>query len=124
MHTVVRSWSKTGERYLHLSQAILEQPSWTSSGQENFTQSVSLPVFSLDHIRRMTDNTGIIQHTKYGIPNLKEGYCLDDNARALLMVLMAHKQQKNFLSAELLRVYLSYIHYMQKDDGSFHNFLG
>ncbi|MFI5130982.1 MAG: glycosyltransferase family 4 protein [Chitinophagales bacterium] len=118
------TWSKTGERYLRLSQAILEQPSWKSSGQENFEQSVSFPMFSLDHVRRMTDNTGIIQHTKYGIPNLKEGYCLDDNARALLMVLMAHKHQKNFLSTELLRVYLSYIHYMQKDDGSFHNFLG
>jgi hypothetical protein len=32
---------------------------------------------------RLTDDTGIVQHAKFGIPNLKEGYCLDDNARAL-----------------------------------------
>jgi glycosyltransferase involved in cell wall biosynthesis len=118
------TWPKVAQRYLSLSKTILGQPSWKRFGQESFAGSLSLPPFSLDHVRRMTDNTGIIQHTKYGIPNLKEGYCLDDNARALLMVLMAYKQQKHFLSVELLRVYLSYIHYMQKDDGSFHNFLG
>jgi hypothetical protein len=38
-------------------------------------------------VLRLTDDTGIVQHAKYGIPNLKEGYCLDDNARALIMAL-------------------------------------
>ncbi len=70
----------------------------------------------------MTDDTGIIQHAKFGIPNLKEGYCLDDNARALLMVLMAYKQKKHPLALELSPVYLSYIHYMQTEDGLFRNF--
>jgi hypothetical protein len=46
-----------------------------------------LPKFSLTHVLRLTDDTGIVQHAKYGIPNLKEGYCLDDNARALIMAL-------------------------------------
>ncbi len=82
-----------------------------------------LPPFLLDHIKRMTDDTGIIQHAKFGIPNLKEGYCLDDNARALLMVLMAYKQMKHPLALELSPIYLSYIHYMQNEDGSFRNFL-
>ena len=49
---------------------------------------------------RLTDNTGIVQHAKYGIPNLKEGYCLDDNTRALLMTTMAYQQLK---SPEALR---------------------
>jgi len=118
------TWPKIAKRYLTLSRTLMEQPSWKSSHQESMAGSLSLPPFSLEHIRRITDNTGIIQHTKYGIPNLKEGYCLDDNSRALLMVLMAYQQQKHYLSVELLRVYLSYIHYMQKEDGSFHNFLG
>jgi len=71
----------------------------------------------------MTDDTGIIQHAKFGIPNLKEGYCLDDNARALLMVLMTYKQNKNERALELTPLYLSYIHYMQNPDGTFRNFL-
>jgi uncharacterized protein YyaL (SSP411 family) len=71
----------------------------------------------------MTDDTGIIQHAKFGIPNLKEGYCLDDNARALLLVLMAYRQKKDPMALELFPIYLSYIHYMQNDDGTFRNFL-
>ena len=82
-----------------------------------------LPPFSLAHINRLTDDTGIIQHAKFGIPNLKEGYCLDDNARALLMVLMAYRQTKDARALELSPVYLSYIHYMQNKDGTFRNFL-
>jgi glycosyltransferase involved in cell wall biosynthesis len=82
-----------------------------------------LPKFSLTHVLRLTDDTGIVQHAKYGIPNLKEGYCLDDNARALIMALMAHQRNKSQEAFELLPVYLSYIHYMQTDDGNFRNFL-
>ncbi|MEO6149012.1 MAG: glycosyltransferase family 4 protein [Mucilaginibacter sp.] len=82
-----------------------------------------LPKFSLTHVLRLTDDTGIVQHAKYGIPNLKEGYCLDDNARALIMALMAYQRNKSAEAFELLPVYLSYIHYMQTDDGNFRNFL-
>jgi uncharacterized protein YyaL (SSP411 family) len=82
-----------------------------------------LSPFSLAHINRLTDDTGIIQHAKFGIPNLKEGYCLDDNARALLMVLMAYRQFKDERALELSPIYLSYIHYMQNADGTFRNFL-
>lgn len=82
-----------------------------------------MPAFSMAHVQRLTDDTGIVQHAKYGIPNLKEGYCLDDNARALIMVIMAWQQNKSKAALELLPVYLSYIQYMQCDDGNFRNFL-
>lgn len=82
-----------------------------------------MPKFSLTHILRLTDDTGIVQHAKYGIPNLKEGYCLDDNARALIMALMAYQRNKSQEAFELLPVYLSFIHYMQTEDGNFRNFL-
>lgn len=82
-----------------------------------------LPSFTLNHIKRMTDDTGIIQHAKFDIPNLKEGYCLDDNARALLMALMAYMRNRERLAYDLLPIYLSYIHYMQNKKGTFKNFL-
>jgi glycosyltransferase involved in cell wall biosynthesis len=82
-----------------------------------------MPKFSLTHVLRLTDDTGIVQHAKYGIPNLKEGYCLDDNARALIMTIMLCQQKKNQEALKLLPVYLSYIQYMQKTDGNFVNFL-
>ncbi len=82
-----------------------------------------LPKFSIEHIKRLTDDTGIIQHAKFGIPNLKEGYCLDDNSRALLMAAMTYKIKKDTAVLRLIPIYLSYIHYMQNPEGNFKNFL-
>jgi glycosyltransferase involved in cell wall biosynthesis len=117
------TWPRMGEKYFMVARRILEQNSWQAPVRETVFDPLMLPSFELDHIKRMTDSTGLIQHAKFGVPNLKEGYCLDDNARALLMVLMAQEQEKSPLASELLPVYLSYIHYMQNDNGSFRNFL-
>ncbi|MBC6109471.1 glycosyltransferase family 4 protein [Pedobacter fastidiosus] len=83
----------------------------------------SMPALNLNHISLLTDDTGIIQHARFGIPNLKEGYCIDDNARALIMALMAYDQDKNPKAVKLMPIYLSFIQYMQTDDGNFRNFL-
>jgi len=45
-----------------------------------------LPDLNLDHLKRMTDSTGILQHALFDVPRYGDGYCLDDNARALLLV--------------------------------------
>ncbi|MBZ9728637.1 glycosyltransferase family 4 protein [Salegentibacter sp. JZCK2] len=117
-------WPRIGEKYLELAKSILKSPKKESVNEEgSIIDPLLLPTFSLAHIKRLTDDTGIIQHAKFGIPNLKEGYCLDDNARALLMSLMAYNQKKNPLALELMPIYLSYIHYMQNEDGTFRNFL-
>ncbi len=117
------TWPKSGDKYISLVKQILEDKPKVSAKKETTIDPLMLPPFSLDHIKRLTDDTGIIQHAKYGIPNLKEGYCLDDNARALLMVLMAYRQKKDKLALSLAPIYLSYIHYMQNKDGTFRNFL-
>jgi glycosyltransferase involved in cell wall biosynthesis len=117
------TWPKTGEKYIALSEKILTEKPAKIEKKETILDPLILPPFSLAHIKRLTDDTGIIQHAKFGIPNLKEGYCLDDNARALLMVLMAYRQKKNTLALELSPIYISYIHYMQNKDGTFRNFL-
>jgi len=117
------TWPKIGLKYVRLAEKLLARPEIKGLTKETVIDPLLLPPFSLTHIKRLTDDTGIIQHAKFGIPDLKEGYCLDDNARALLMVLMAHKQKKDLLALELMPIYLSYIHYMQNEDGTFRNFL-
>lgn len=117
------TWPKIGKKYAELVTQVLSIPKEPLPKKENAIDPLLLPQFSLAHIKRLTDDTGIIQHAKFGIPNLKEGYCLDDNARALLMVCMGHKQKREPLALELMPVYLSYIHYMQNKDGTFRNFL-
>ncbi len=117
------TWPKTGEKYVALAEKIVKDERPVPAKKETEPDLLILPPFSLAHINRLTDDTGIIQHAKFGIPNLKEGYCLDDNSRALLMVLMAYKQMKDMRALELSPIYLSYIHYMQNADGTFRNFL-
>ncbi len=117
------TWPKIGAKYVKAAERIVAEKHVKVIQKETIIDPLMLPEFSLGHVRRLTDWTGIIQHAKYGIPNLKEGYCLDDNARALLMVLMAYRQKKDPLALELLPIYLSYIHYMQNKDGTFRNFL-
>jgi hypothetical protein len=82
-----------------------------------------LPEVNFSHIKNLTDDTGIIQHAIFNIPNRKEGYCLDDNARALLLSVLACKYNHNKTELQLLQVYLSFIHYMQADNGEFKNFM-
>jgi hypothetical protein len=50
------------------------------------TRPAGLPEITLKHVRAMTDDTGLLQHAIFNIPRYDDGYCLDDNARALLLV--------------------------------------
>jgi hypothetical protein len=88
-----------------------------------FTKA-QMPVINYKHLGNLTDQTGIIQHAVFNMPNRKEGYCIDDNARALLFAVWACKNnKKDQTTHNLLLVYLSFIHYMQTEDGHFRNFL-
>ncbi len=51
-------------------------------------QPRQLPDLKLDHLMRMTDATGMFQHAFHTVPNFAEGYCTDDNARALMFTIL------------------------------------
>ncbi len=54
--------------------------------------STVLPRLKLDHLLELTDDTGILQHATFTIANRAEGYCVDDNARALLLTALLADQ--------------------------------
>ena len=83
--------------------------------------SIPLKLYGL---KKITDETGIFQHTKYSTINLKEGYTTDDNARALIIALKYHKIYGGQEALNLANTYLAFLTYMQKKDGRFHNYLG
>ena len=88
-------WPAIGSEYTALLQDSIAQPQSLKNKARHVIDYEIIPEFNLTHVRRLTDDTGIVQHAKYGIPNLKEGYCLDDNSRALIMALMAYEQNKS-----------------------------
>ena len=59
----------------------------------------------------MTDSTGIIQHATYTIPNFREGYCTDDNARALILTVLL--EELGMSSAQIHRLSTTYAAFLQ-----------
>jgi len=85
-----------------------------------------LPDIKLDHLVRMTDSIGIFQHATFNVPNFSEGYCTDDNARALILaVLLEGLGAKNLPRInDLACRYLGFLRYAWDPAlGRFRNFL-
>jgi hypothetical protein len=78
---------------------------------------------SLDHLARMTDCFGMIQHANYSIPDFRTGYTTDDNARALVVAVKHHQLYGDQLSYDLAYRYLAFLMYTQTPEGRFHNFV-
>jgi glycosyltransferase involved in cell wall biosynthesis len=117
-----------GRRYLDLFSNTMSQPSRTADIEvlETLSQREQrLPQINLKHLHAMTDDTGILQHAKFTIPNRNHGYCVDDNARALIAAIRVHDLNRTDASvADLSSIYLSFL-----DDafnpgaGRFRNFM-
>jgi len=116
-------WPEIGNVYINTLDEAIKMVKKPKRAIPPIIDVDSMPALNLNHVALLTDDTGIIQHAKFGIPNLKEGYCIDDNARALILSLLAYEQDKNQKALKLMPVYLSFIQYMQREDGNFRNFL-
>lgn len=122
-------WPEVGEHYLETIR---------KSGQkvELLVNPTHLPVagrvnldptsLALRHLSAMTDDTGLFQHADHAVPNRSHGYCVDDNARALLF--MAMLEQDGPLPPRLEAMqgcYLAFVHdSFNPDVGKFRNFMG
>ena len=80
-----------------------------------------LPPLTLKYLKEFTDDTGLLQHAKYFVPDRKEGYSTDDNARALVVVAKYYDLRPSEIAKRLARTYLSFLCYMHRDDGLFYN---
>lgn len=82
-----------------------------------------LPLLKLDHLRHMTDNTGILQHSIFTTPNYHEGYTTDDNVRALLISVLL-EELGNKEAVELATRYLAFTWYaFNAETKRFRNFM-
>jgi glycosyltransferase involved in cell wall biosynthesis len=85
-----------------------------------------LPEINLEHLSLMTDQTGMLQHGLFSVPRYDDGYCLDDNARALLLTVLLEDQGTD--DAKLVRAlasrYLAFVsHAFDGEAGRFRNFM-
>jgi len=133
-------WKRVAQGYMESFSRVrsdrMESPRVQFSArmaQKSFDQ---LPELKLNHLHRMTDDTGILQHAIFTIPNRREGYTTDDNARALILsVLLKQFDLEKLNSDNDLRgnadlspatagLYLSFLeHAFNPAKGRFKNFL-
>ena len=77
----------------------------------------------LDHLYAITDHTAVLQHANFSVPNKREGYTTDDNARALVFGVKSQRFWPSERLIELQRKLLAFILLMQSKDGRFHNIM-
>lgn len=83
----------------------------------------NLPPINLNHMKAMTTEVGMIQFSKINQPDIKSGYTLDDNARALVATCMYLKSTGDRSCIKDIKTYLDFILYCQQPDGDFLNYV-
>jgi hypothetical protein len=121
-----RTWPKIGQTYWKLFGAKglpLRISAKAKLSAAETISSIEVPEPSLDHLKKLTDDTGLYQHAKLTIPNREFGYCTDDNARAVIAMIKYYTQYPEPQALKLLDTYLSFGIHSQNDDGSVRNFM-
>ena len=85
------------------------------------------PPLKLDHLFRMTDDTGIFQHAIFNVPNYREGYCTDDNARAFILTLLLPEMTSRMAQQQLEGLASTYLSFLwdafDQETNRFRNFM-
>ena len=83
------TWERTAERYMSVFENA-RQGHWLKVIARSDTgspepRSPAAPDMQIGHFLSMCDDTGLFQHAVHSVPDRSHGYCVDDNARALLL---------------------------------------
>lgn len=124
-------WPAVAQRYIESFQRARTErraaPRSAFAGWTLASRPYNLPPLRLDHIVRMSDGAGIIQHATFNVPNFNEGYCTDDNARAFILCNLLDELGGRPPSENLDRLATSYLAFlsaaMNRETGHFRNFM-
>ncbi|MFC1781769.1 glycosyltransferase [Planctomycetota bacterium] len=121
-----RTWPKIGQVYWKMFSAKrlpVRIPAGSTLSVAETISNIEVPEPSLEHLIKLTDDTGLFQHAKFTIPNREYGYCTDDNARGVITMARYYAQYPDPKALELLDKYLSFSMHSQKSDGTVRNMM-
>jgi hypothetical protein len=126
------TWPKTAQAYMaSFQRARFERSLQPRAAQQDdlVIEPVDLlPALNTEHLLTMTDDTGILQHAIFSIPNMREGYTTDDNARALIVSILLDESPERAGGrkySDLSHRYLAFLWLaFNTNTGRFRNFLG
>jgi len=124
-------WPAVAQRYLaafqHAGADRKAAPRKAFAGWTLASRPYDLPPLKLNHVVRMSDGTGIFQHAMFNVPNFHEGYCTDDNARALILCNLLDELGGQPPEENLDRLATSYLAFLAAalnyDSNRFRNFM-
>jgi glycosyltransferase involved in cell wall biosynthesis len=124
------TWQRTAERYVsafenarqgHWLKAFARPDSKTPEPQSGS----ALPGMQIAHFLSMCDDTGLFQHAVHSVPDRSHGYCVDDNARALLLACALNHRGEQPLPDVLTARFAAFVqHAWNPDTRRFRNFMG
>jgi len=132
LHSRETIWPKTARAYMATFQrARFERslrPRPAQLDELALNAPVDLPELNIAHMLNMTDDTGMLQHAIFSVPNTREGYTTDDNARALIVSTLLDESGEFTHMNEPLKLSRRYLAFLwlafHSDTGRFRNFLG
>ena len=122
------TWERTAERYISIFENVRREPRLKvierlREGAPSRDGS-TLPQMQLGHLLTMCDDTGLFQHAIHSVPDRSHGYCLDDNARALLLACALSKPGELRMSEALTARLAAFVqHAWNPDMRRFRNFM-
>ena len=89
------------------------------SSHPSLLRHAGLPLPRFDHLRTLTDPTGLWEHAEFSTPREEHGYCTEDNARALIVVSRQPGSAGDL--TDLAAIYLEFVLEARTATGAFRN---
>lgn len=120
-------WSHVAELYLE-SMAKARESSRPKLVSDLVSLRIKQPAqrtaLKLGHFHAMCDDTGIVQHAVFSVPDRSHGYCVDDNARALLLSSLLSKAAETGIADRATASFAAFVeHAWNPETGRFRNFM-
>jgi glycosyltransferase involved in cell wall biosynthesis len=123
------TWARAADRYMSVFEDA-RQGHWLKVIARSDTgppepRSAAAPDMQISHFLSMCDDTGVFQHAVHSVPDRSHGYCVDDNARALLLACALNNPGEQRLSEVLTARFAAFVqHAWNPETKRFRNFMG
>ncbi|MBS4083748.1 MAG: glycosyltransferase family 4 protein [Rhizobiales bacterium] len=121
------TWAQTAKRYLSVfedTRRNFQSRRLPSNAVFVGRKDELLPEVRTAHLLSLCDSTGVIQHSVHSVPDRAHGYCVDDNARALLLSCALTSAGEDALPDKLTTRFAAFIqHAWNPDTNRFRNFM-
>ena len=118
------TWAQTAKRYVSTFEAARARPDVTAPNAPDWRKERFIPEIQIGHFLSLCDSTGMLQHAVHSVADRSHGYCVDDNARALLLSSALLSSGEVKLSEALTSGLSAFIqHAWNPGTGRFRNFM-